>query len=356
MATRRDYYEVLGLDRNASDAEIKRAFRKLAFRYHPDHNHEDGAEERFKEISEAYEALSDPEKRAAYDRFGHSGMEGFFGRDFEGFGFGGLGDIFDTFFGGMATATRQAPRRGADLHYQIAITFEEAAFGVDKEINISRIENCSLCGGTGSKLGSNPLRCPNCNGSGRVRRVQQSIFGRFTNITTCPQCQGEGRIIGEPCPQCRGKGKEGKRRTISVKIPAGVEDGSQIRLTGEGEAGSRGGRAGNLYVSLAVKPHPYFVRDGDDIHFKLKVNFAQAVLGAEVEVPTLNDKTRLRIPAGSQTGRVFQLKGQGIPHLHRGGRGDLLVTLLLATPKSLSKRQRQLFEELAQTFDSDKGE
>ncbi len=348
MATRRDYYETLGIDRNATDKEIKQAFRKLAFKCHPDHNREDGAAEQFKEISEAYEVLSDQEKRTAYDRFGHGGMEGLFGQGLEGFG--DLGSIFDTFFGGMATATRQAPRRGADHHYQAAITFEEAAFGCEQAIKVTRIENCSLCGGTGSKPGSKPSRCPDCNGSGQVRRVQQSIFGRFTNITTCPRCQGEGRVITEPCQECRGKGKVQRQRTITVKIPPGVEDGAQVRLSGEGDAGSRGGPAGNLYIMLAVKPHQFFIRDGDNIHCQLEVNFAQAALGTELKVPTLDGKTKLKIPAGSQSGKVFRLKGQGIPHLHRGGRGDLLVELALVTPKSLNKKQRQLFEELASTF------
>jgi len=211
---KRDYYEVLGIGRNATDEEIKKAFRKLAFKYHPDHNHEDGAEGKFKEVNEAYEVLSDPDKRAAYDRFGHGGAEGFFGRGFEGFDFGGFGDIFDAFFGRSTTATRQAPQRGADLHYRITITLEKAALGTEKEINISRTENCSLCQGIGCKPGSQLSRCPNCNGTGQVRRVQQSIFGRFTNITTCPQCHGEGRIITEPCPQCRGTGKEKLQRSI----------------------------------------------------------------------------------------------------------------------------------------------
>ncbi len=348
MATRRDYYEILGIDRSATDKEIKQAFRKLAFKCHPDHNREDGAAEQFKEISEAYEVLSNPEKRTAYDRFGDGGMEGLFGQGFEGFG--GLGNIFDTFFGGFATATRQAPRRGADRHYQTVITFEEAAFGCEQAIKVTRIENCSLCGGTGSKPGSKPSRCPDCNGNGQVRQVQQSIFGRFTNITTCPRCQGEGRVITEPCQECRGKGKAQRQRTITVKIPPGVEDGAQVRLSGEGDAGSRGGPSGNLYIMLAVKPHQFFIRDGDDIHYQIEVNFAQVALGTELKVPTLDGKTKLKIPAGSQSGKVFRLKGQGISHLHRGGRGDLLVELALVTPKSLNKKQRQLFEELASTF------
>jgi len=297
--------------------------------------------------------LSDPDKRAAYDRFGHSGAEGFFGRGFEGFNFGGFGDIFDAFFGGATTATRQAPQRGADLHYRITITFEEAAFGCEKEINISRTENCSLCLGIGSKPGTQPSRCPNCNGTGQVRRVQQTIFGRFTNTTTCRQCHGEGRIIAEPCPQCRGTGKEKRQRSILVKVPAGINDGSQIRLSGEGEAGARGGSPGNLYVSVALLQHKFFTREGDEVLYELPINFAQAALGAEVEVPTLDGKTKVKIPAGSHTGKVFRLKGQGIPHLRRSGRGDQIVILFVVTPESLTKQQRQLLEELANSLSRD---
>jgi len=350
MSTKRDYYEVLSVARNATDEEIKRAFRKLAFKYHPDHNRNDGAEEMFKEVNEAYEVLSDPDKRSAYDRFGHGSTEGLFGRGFEGFDFGGFGDIFDAFFGRTTTATRQAPQRGTDLHYGITINLEEAAFGCEKEIDISRTENCSLCHGIGSKPGSQPSRCPNCNGTGQMRRVQQSIFGRFTNITTCSQCHGEGRIITEPCPQCRGTGKEKQKRNIPVKIPAGVDNGSQMRLSGEGQAGLRGGPSGDLYITLSVLQHEFFTRHGDNILCELPVNFAQAALGAEVEVPTLEGKTKLKIPAGSQTGKIFRLKAKGIPHLRRGGRGEQLVILVVVTPDSLSKSQRQLFQELANSL------
>jgi len=350
MPTKRDYYEVLGIPRNATDEEIKRAFRKLAFKYHPDHNHEDGAEEKFKEVNEAYEVLYDPDKRAAYDRFGHGGPEGLFGRGFEGFDFSGFGDIFDAFFGGVTTATRQAPRRGADLHYNTTITFEEAALGCEKEINILRTENCSLCQGIGCKPGSQPAKCPSCNGTGQLRQVQQSIFGRFTNITTCSRCHGEGRIITEPCPQCQGTGKEKRQRSVSVKIPAGVDEDSQIRLRGEGQAGTRGGPSGDVYITLAIKQHEFFQRDGDNIIYELPINFAQAALGTEVEVPTLDGKTKLKLPASSQTGTVFRLKNKGIPHLHRRGRGDQLVTLRVVTPDSLTKKQRQLFQELADTL------
>jgi molecular chaperone DnaJ len=345
MPTKRDYYETLGIDRDATNEEIKKSFRKLAFKYHPDHNHEAQAEDKFKEVNEAYEVLSDPDKRAAYDRFGHSGSQGFFGQGFEGFG-----DIFDAFFGGTATDARQAPQRGTDLYCGITITLEEAAFGCQKEINISRTEHCSLCHGTGYKPGSQPTRCPNCNGSGQVHRVQQSIFGRFTTNTTCPQCHGEGRIITEPCPQCRGTGREKHRCTIPVEIPAGVNNGSQIRLRGEGEAGRRGGSSGDLYITLSIAPHKLFTRDGDNILYNLPLNFAQAALGTEVEVPTLYGKTKLKLPPGSQSGEVLRLKGKGINHLRRIGRGDQLVTLFVITPGSLTKKQRQLFQELADTL------
>ena len=350
MPTKRDYYEVLGVGSNATDEEIRKAFRKLAFKYHPDHNHEDGTEEKFKEVSEAYEVLCDPDKRAAYDRFGHGGAEGFSGRGFEGFDFGGFGDIFDAFFGGTATAARQAPRRGADLHYRVTITLEEAAFGSEKEITISRTENCSLCHGIGAKPGSQPSRCPDCNGTGQVRRVQQSIFGRFVSTTTCNRCRGEGRIITEPCPQCKGTGREKYQRAIAVKIPPGVDDGSQVRLTGEGEAGIRGGSPGDLYIALSVKQHQFFVRQGDDILYELPLNVAQAALGTEVEVPTLDGTTKLKILAGSQTGAIFRLKGQGIAHLNRGGRGDELISLFVVTPEKLTKEQRRSLEELASSL------
>ncbi len=355
MPIKRDYYEILGIPKDATDEEIRKAFRKLAFKYHPDHNHDDQTGEKFKEVNEAYQVLSDLDKRAAYDRFGHGDAEGLFGRGFEGFEFGGFGDIFDAFFGGVATAARRAPKRGADLYYNTTITLEEVALGCQKEIKILRTEHCSLCQGIGSKPGSQPTRCPNCNGAGQVRRIQQSIFGRFTNIAICPQCHGEGRIITEPCPQCHGAGKEKHQRSLSVKIPAGVSDEAQVRLRGEGQAGTRGGPSGDFYIILSVAQHEFFRRDGDDIIYELPVNFAQAALGTEIEVPTIEGKEiKLKIPAGSQTGKVFRLKNKGVPHLHRRGHGDQLVTLLAVTPDSLTKKQRQLFRELAETLGAGK--
>ncbi len=352
MAVKRDYYEVLGVSRDATDEEVKKAFRKLAFKYHPDRNREDRAAEKFKEVNEAYEVLSDANKRAAYDRFGHGGADGFFGRGFEGFDFGGFGDIFEAFFGGAGTTTRQAPRRGADLRCKIAISFEEAALGCEKEIEITRTEVCSTCQGTGSKPGSQPSRCPGCDGTGQIRRVQRSLFGQFINTAVCSQCHGEGRIITDPCRECKGTGFQKRKRRISVRVPAGVDDGNGIRLSGEGDAGSRGGSPGNLYVVLSVTRHDFFSREGEDVIYELPVNFAQAALGAEVEVPTLYGETKLKIPSGSQTGKVFRLKDRGIPYLHGSGRGDQLVRLLVVTPESLTKEQRQMFEELAKSLGS----
>ena len=350
MTTKRDYYEVLGVERNATDEDIKRAFRKLAFQYHPDHNRGDGAEEKFKEVNEAYEVLSDAEKRNLYDRFGHRAGEAAFGRGFDNFDFG-FGDIFEAFFGGTTTASRQAPQRGTNLQTEMSITLEEAAFGIEREINITRTENCSVCQGTGCKPGSQPTKCPNCNGSGQVRRVQASIFGRFTNVSTCPQCRGEGRIITESCPECHGGGRESKQRNITIKIPEGVSDGSRLRVRGEGDAGTRGGPPGDLFVYLVVEEHDLFERDGDDIVYELPINFAQAALGTEVDVPTLEGNDKIRIPAGCQTGSVFRLKNKGISHLQRRGRGDELVKVSVVTPESLTKEQRKLFEELSGSMD-----
>ena len=352
MAVKRDYYEVLGVSRDATDEEIKKSFRKLAFKYHPDHNREGGAEGKFKEVNEAYEVLSDVNKRAAYDRYGHDGAEGLFGRGFEGFGFdfSSFGDIFETFFGGARTATRHAPKRGADLQCSITISFEEAALGCAKEVNITRTEICDSCHGSGAKPGIKPSRCPNCNGTGQVRRVQRSIFGQFINTTVCSQCRGEGTIITEPCRECRGAGTQKRKRRISVEIPAGVDDGSGIRLSGEGDAGVRGGSPGDLYVMLSVLKHEFFTRDGDNILFELPINFAQAALGTEIEVPTLYGTSKINIPSGSQNGKGIRLKDKGIAHLHRSGHGDQLVRLSVVTPESLNKEQRQLFDALAKTL------
>lgn len=347
MPPKQDFYNVLGVERNATESQIKAAYRKLAFQYHPDRNHDAAAEEKFKEVNEAYEVLSNQEKRDAYDRYGHSG-DNMFGQGFDGFGFDGVGSIFDAFFGGRTSASsRQAPERGADLQCNISITLEEAAFGVGKELYISRVEYCSQCNGTGSRPGTQPQQCPECGGSGQIRRVQQSIFGRFTNIAACPRCRGEGRVITDPCSGCRGTGREKFQRKIMVNIPAGVDTGSRIRLTGEGDAGARGGSPGNLYVNLEVKDHEYFIREDDDIIYELCINIAEAALGTEVQVPTLYGEEKLKIPSGTQSGQVMQLKNKGIPHLQGRGQGSQRVVLSVEVPESLTKKQRQLFEELA---------
>src|SRR5215469_15490833 len=304
MATnKRDYYEVLGVSRNASDDEVKRAFRRLAKQYHPDANKEQGAEARFIEINEAYEVLSDQQKRAAYDRYGHAAAAGSMGgagfADFSSFST----DIFEMFFSGATgTQRRSGPQRGADLRYELTITFEEAVFGCQKEIELPRWESCSTCKGSGAQPGTSKTRCSNCQGSGEIRRVQQSIFGQFVNVTVCDRCRGEGSVITTPCEKCRGQGRVRNNRRVVVNIPAGVDDGINVRVTGEGEVSSRGGAPGNLYVVLTVKQHPFFKRQGNDIHYELPVSFTQAALGAEVEVQTVDKKsTLLKIPAGTQS-------------------------------------------------------
>jgi molecular chaperone DnaJ len=351
---KRDYYEVLGLPRSASGEDVKKAFRKLAFQFHPDRNHDAGASDKFKEINEAYEVLSDTEKRAAYDRYGHSGTDNVYGRGFEGFDMGGFGDIFDAFFGGTGKTQQQTARRGEDLRYNIKVTFEEAALGCEKEIEIARTELCGTCHGTRSKPGVAPVRCPTCEGTGQIRRVQRSLFGQFINTTVCSDCRGEGQIVQEPCPDCRGGGYQKHKRHISVKVPAGIDEGNGVRITGEGEAGQRGGSAGNLYVMVSIKPHEFFTREGENVIYELLVNFAQAALGVEVEVPTLHGAAKLKIPAGSQSGKVFRMKDKGIPRLHSMGRGDQMTVLKVITPESLTKEQRRLFEELARSMETGK--
>ncbi len=345
MATKLDYYDLLGVPKNASHDEIKRAFRRLAMKYHPDKNREDGAEERFKEVNEAYEVLSDPERRAVYDRFGHAGAESPFARTFEGFDIGGFGDIFDAFFGGARSRRRQ-PQRGGDLRYRLALTFEEAVFGTAKEVEMSREEACSRCNGLRAEPGSEPRKCPVCNGSGEIRRAQRSIFGQFINVTTCDRCGGEGRVVDKPCHQCHGSGHEKKTHKLEVRIPAGVEEGTQIRIGGEGEMGAYGGGRGNLYVVLSVQEHALFKREGDDILLDLDVSFTQAALGDEVTIPTLDGDKPLKIPAGTQSGHLFVLKTQGVPHVRGGGRGDMVVRASIVTPKHLSDEQKRLLKEL----------
>ncbi|GAB4542362.1 MAG: molecular chaperone DnaJ [Anaerolineae bacterium] len=353
MSSKRDYYEVLGVGRSASADEIKRSYRKLARKYHPDVSEEPDAEARFKEINEAYEVLSDPQKRAAYDRFGHAGTQGFGG--FEGFGgFRDPFEIFEEFFGtsfGMgARRARRGPRRGADLRYDLEIQFEEAVFGAEKEIEIPRQQTCPACRGTGAEPGTSPIRCPDCNGTGEIRRQT----GFFVNITTCPRCQGEGEVVTTPCNQCRGRKRVTETRRLSLKIPAGVDDGTQIRLAGEGEEGTNGGPPGNLYVVLHVRPHRFFRRLDHNLHLELAINIAQAALGDEVEVPTVDGKMeKLTIPAGIQTGETIRMRGKGVPYLHREGRGDQIVAIQVLTPTNLTETQRQLLMELGKTLDKE---
>lgn len=350
MAIKQDYYEVLRVSRNASDEEIKRAFRRLAFQYHPDRNKQSGAEEKFKEINEAYQVLSDPEKRHRYDRYGRVDVEG----GFPDFGFGGLGDVFESFWDGFGTifgqTAQRVPQKGDNLQMHLTLSFEEAVFGCSKEIEIPRIEFCPSCHGIGSKPGTNPETCPDCRGTGQVRRVRQSIFGRYTSITTCPRCGGRGTIISNPCPQCQGRGKMKVKRKMNIIVPAGVDDEYRLRLDGEGSAGVYGGPPGDLYVTLSVKSHSFFHRDGSDILYELPINFAQAALGDEVKVPSLDGKVDLKIAPGTQNGKIFRCKGKGITHVDARGRGDLLVKVVITTPQHLDKDQRRLFEELAKVL------
>lgn len=350
---KRDYYEVLGLNKGASEDEIKKAYRKMAKKYHPDLNPGDEkAEAAFKEVNEAYQVLSNPETRAQYDQFGHDGPtgQGFGGFDFSGFGDGGFGDIFDMFFGGGGfggTSRRRSrgPVRGSDVRYDLDISFEEAAFGTKKEIEVVRMENCTECKGTGAKKPDDVTTCPVCNGSGEVSHAQNTAFGRFVNVRTCDRCNGEGTIVSDPCPKCRGRKRVRRVRKISVTIPAGIDNGQAITLRGEGEIGERGGPAGDLYVYITVRPHKLFKRNGYDLHCDVPITFGQAALGAEVEVPTLEGKVKYSIPEGTQTGTVFRLRNQGIQHLRNNTRGDLYVKVNIEVPKRLSERQRELLRE-----------
>jgi molecular chaperone DnaJ len=350
MSSKRDYYEILGVGRTADADDLKKAYRRLARQYHPDINKEAGAEERFKEINEAYEVLSDAEKRRAYDRFGHAGVNG--GAGYGDFGFGGISDIFEEFFGFGTGARRRrsGPRRGEDLQYELELTFEEAVFGCEKEVEVYRRETCPVCYGSGAEPGTTPVRCSQCNGTGEVRHVQQSILGSFVNVMTCPTCHGEGETISLPCNHCRGNKLVRVTRTIVVRVPPGVDDGARIRLAGEGELGVRGGPPGNLYVRLHVRPHPVFRRNGDDLVLELGINVAQAALGDKVNIPTLDGEETISIPAGTQTGHIFRLRGRGVPHLRRNGRGDQLIVVQVVVPTELTNEQRELFQTLSKTL------
>jgi molecular chaperone DnaJ len=340
---KRDYYEVLGVSRGAGDEEIKKAYRKLALRYHPDKNPDDrhAAEERFKELVEAYQVLCDADRRSLYDRFGHAAFEN--GGPGAGFDFNAgfediIGDLFGDFFGGG----RGRSRRGQDLRYDLEISFEEAAFGCDRTIVIPRLGACETCGGSGAKPGTRPQTCHQCRGTGQLRFQQ----GFFSIAKTCGHCNGSGRVIATPCATCNGAGASRRQHRLNVRIPPGVETGSRLRLRGEGEAGA-GGSSGDLFVVLRVREHAFFVRDGADVVCDVPVSFAQAALGTEIDVPTLEGMTKLKIPAGTQSGQVFRLKGKGVPDLNGYGRGDELVRLLVETPRKLSAQQRKLLEEFA---------
>jgi molecular chaperone DnaJ len=353
----RDYYEILGVTRNASAEELKAAFRKLARQYHPDVNKEAGAEEKFKELNEAYAILSDPEKRAAYDRYGKEGLSGMGGMpDFTTVDFS---DLFEELFGGFGgfgggnTRRRNAPRRGADLQQTVVLSFEEAVFGIEKDIEITRDEACSHCHGTGAEPGTQPVKCATCGGRGEVRQVRQTFLGSMVQVTTCPACNGTGETNSSPCHVCRGRRLERKTVHKTISVPAGVDTGTQIRLAGEGQPGENGGPTGNYFLEIQVRPHKFFRRRNDDIMLNISVNIAQAALGAEIEVPTLDGPTKLNIPSGAQPGKVFTLKNKGVPHLRASGRGDLIVMVDVSVPTKLTNEQRKLFEQLSSTLGSE---
>lgn len=351
--SKRDYYEVLGVDKNASDDELKKAYRKLARQYHPDVNPDDKvAEEKFKEVNEAYENLSDGDKRAQYDRFGHDGpnMGGGFGGG--GQDFGNVNDIFDMFFGGGfgGGQTQRGPRKGQDLRYDLTVDFEEAVFGAEKVITIPRYDSCTACGGSGAKKGTSPTTCSRCNGTGQVSSIQKTPFGQFQSMKTCPECGGTGQVIKDPCPECGGQGKKRVSRKLEIKVPAGVDSGSRLRMSNEGEAGELGGPNGDLYIYINVRNHPIFVRDEDDIYMEQEVNFAQAALGADILVATLEGQVTLTIPPGVQNGAKFRMRGKGVKNVKGYGKGDQYVTIKVVTPKSLTTEQKNLFKELQATF------
>jgi molecular chaperone DnaJ len=348
MATERDLYVVLGVARDAPDAEIKRAYRRLAQQWHPDVNQDAGAELRFKEISEAYQVLSDPQRRQAYDMFGTTGPAGEAG----GFGAGGFGnfsDIFDAFFGGTQTGTRRGhPLAGADLRYDLRITLEEAVKGVDKEIEFPVLGRCETCSGSGAKPGTEPVVCDQCGGRGEIRSTRRTMLGQMMNVSTCPKCQGEGKIVTDPCPTCHGDGRTERRRSLRVTIPAGIDEGHQIRLSNEGEVGPRGGAPGSLYVAVHVAPHPSLTREGTELIYTADVSIVQAALGTRITVPVVDGEEEIEIKAGTQPGTEIRLRGRGVPHLRRAGsRGDLHVFVNVVVPAKLSKRQRELLMDYA---------
>lgn len=359
--SKRDYYEVLGVSKTATQDELKKAYRKLARKYHPDLNKDNAeAAEKFKECNEAYSVLSDEQKRAQYDQFGHAAFEnggmggggGFGGAGgFGGFGGSGMEDIFDMFFGGQGgrggRSSKAGPQRGADLRFDLEISFEEAAFGLEKEINLYRDEVCDHCHGEGAEPGSKVETCPECNGSGYVRFTQNTMFGQMVNERPCSRCKGEGKIISEPCKECRGKGTVKRNKKLKVKIPAGVDNGSRLRVSNEGEAGAKGGSSGDLYVYLYVKPHKFFERDGTTVLCEVPINIVQATLGADIKVPTLDGQVTMKIPEGTQPGKVMRIKGKGIPSLRNSSRGDQLVRIKVVVPTKLSDKQKDALRKFA---------
>lgn len=350
---KRDYYEVLGLSKSASDDEIKKAYRKLAKEHHPDlHPNDKGAEARFKEVNEAYEILSDKDKKERYDQYGHAGVDPNFGAgqgfgDFGDMGFD-LGSIFESFFGGGmgGSRSRTAPQKGENIRVNLTLSFEEAAFGCEKEIPVGRIEDCTECSGTGAQPGTTPEVCSQCNGTGTIRTQQRTVLGMMSSTSPCPKCSGTGKIIHSPCNTCKGKGKVKRQKTVKVKIPAGIDNGQAISMRGQGHVGLNGGPPGDLYVAVNIREHPLFERDGSSVLCEMPISYAQAALGTELEVPTLDGKVKYHIPEGTQTGTVFRLKGKGIPNLNGFGRGDQFVTVVVETPRNLTNEQKELLRQL----------
>ena len=360
-AEKRDYYEVLGVDKNASEDEIKRAYKKMARKYHPDLNPDNKeAEEKFKEVNEAYEVLSDSDKKARYDQFGFAGVDPNYGAGAGGgaygaggFDFGDLGDIFGSFFGGgFGSAQRRnpnAPQRGESIRLSVTISFEEAAFGCEKEVSVDRYETCAVCHGSGCADGTSPEVCPDCHGSGQVQVRRQTPMGVFATTSPCGRCGGKGRIIKTPCTACRGSGLERKRRTIQAKIPAGIDNGQTISVRGQGHAGKNGGPSGDLLITITVRPHELFRREGTSVLCEAPITFAQAVLGAELEIPTIDGKVKYDLPEGTQSGTTFRLKGKGIPELNGRGRGDQYVTVYIETPRNLNREQKEALKKFAES-------
>ena len=354
-STKRDYYEVLSVSRNCSDDDIKKAYRRLALQFHPDRNNAPEATERFKEATEAYQVLSDAEKRSAYDRYGHAAFERSGGGatvDFSNFVGLSIEDLFESFFGTPGQrGARQRVQRGQDLRYDLHLTLEEAVFGTSKEISLTKHASCARCTGSGMEPGSQRTKCNKCEGSGEIRRMQQSIFGQFVNVTLCDRCNGEGQVISDPCTECQGRGVVRAKQTVAVEVPPGADEGIQLRLTGQGEPAPRGGVAGHLYVVLHVQPHRFFKRQGNDLQLEMPINVAQATLGDEFSIPTLDAKeVPLKIPAGTQSGRIVRIRGEGVPFLREHGRGDLQVHVKVRTPTELTDEQKKLFRQLAATF------